>query len=326
MNRYGRIFSVSLFGESHGPAVGVVIDGCPPGIAVSVTDFQEDLARRKPGAKGTTARMEEDIPQILSGVYNGATTGAPLTILFANQDAKPSDYEVLKDTPRPGHADSTAMKKYKGFADLRGGGHFSGRLTLPLVAAGVVAKKILNGISVEARLTEAGGSKEIEQTVGRALEENDSIGALVECRINNVPAGLGDPFFDSVESCLSHILFAIPGIKGVEFGDGFKAAGMKGSKFNDVIEDASGKTKTNHSGGINGGITNGNEIFFRVAVRPTASISKPQQTVNLKTGKTETIEIKGRHDCCIGLRVPVVVEAAAAIALADLFLIEKVNH
>jgi chorismate synthase len=323
MNSFGRIFRITIFGESHGPIVGMVIDGCPAGLQLTAADFEADLSRRRSGAKGTTRRQEPDIPHLRSGVMAGVTTGAPLAITFGNTDVKPRDYDLFRQVPRPGQADFTAHQKYDGFNDLRGGGHFSGRLTVGLTAAGVVAKKIIRPIEVAAQLIEAGGSPDIEQAVERALRDNDSVGGIVTCRIRRVPVGLGEPFFDSVESLISHLVFAIPAVKGVEFGSGFGAARMRGSDHNDPLEDTSGKTATNHAGGINGGISSGNDIMFRVAVKPTASIGRAQQTVNLETGKPETLKIEGRHDACIALRVPVVVEAAAAIVLTDLMLLEQ---
>ena len=323
MNSFGQIFRISILGESHGPAVGIVIDGCPAGTDLSPADFEKDLGRRKSGAKGTTARTEEDLPNLISGVFNGFTTGAPLTILFENRNVRSSDYSRMRDVPRPGHADFVASRKFGGFQDFRGGGHFSGRLTLALVAAGVVAKKLLGEMDIQAALVEAGGIKDVEKAVGQAIEMDDSIGGIVECTVKRVPVGLGEPFFDSLESHLSHIVFAIPAIKGIEFGSGFAASAMKGSEHNDNILDASGKTETNHAGGINGGISNGNDLVFRVAVKPTSSTSQVQRTMNMKSGKMEELEIKGRHDKCIALRVPPVLEAATAIVLADFMLLEQ---
>ncbi len=322
MNSFGRLFRVSLFGESHGAAVGVVIDGCPPGIAITEDDFEHDLSRRRSGAKGTTPRKEKDNPQIISGIFNGYTTGSPITLLFENNNTRSADYD-FKEKPRPGHADFVASRKYKGFEDPRGGGHFSGRLTVGLVAAGVVAKKIISGISVEAVLLEVGGSVDIEKTVEEALKNGDSVGGLLECRVKKLPVGLGEPFFDSVESLISHAVFAIPAVKAIEFGSGFEAAKMKGSQHNDNFTDEYGTTETNYASGINGGITNGNDMVFRIAVKPASSISKPQKTFNFKTKKREILQIKGRHDACIALRVPPVLEAVTAIVLADLLLIEK---
>lgn len=325
MNSFGTLFKVHIFGESHGAAVGICIDNCPAGMELREEDFLHDISRRKSGAKGTTPRQEDDIPEIISGVFNGKTTGAPITILFRNNNVISKDYINLIDTPRPGHADFTAKIKYGGFNDYRGGGHFSGRLTLCLVAAGVIAKKICNTISIQAKLIEAGGNTNIDKAIDEALAAKDSIGGIVECVASNMPVGLGEPFFDSIESLISHLVFSIPAIKGIEFGSGFSAAKMKGSEHNDAISDETGKTEKNNSGGINGGISNGNNLIFRVAVKPTSSIGIPQETFNFKTQQKETLEIKGRHDVCIALRVPVVIEAATAIVLADLLLQEQIT-
>ena len=394
MNTFGRIFRVSIFGESHGEEIGVVIDGVEPGIDLSESDFASDIARRRSGAKGTTPRVEADEPHILSGVFEGHTTGAPLTVVFKNTNTRSQDYAKLIDIPRPGHADFTANVKYGGFQDPRGGGHFSGRLTLPVVAAGVVAKKILaetieeetNGhvqFRCAARLVEIGGIADEtrwEAALDAAQQEGDSLGGVVECVVDGIPAGLGEPFWDSVESCLSHALFAIPGVRGVEFGDGFAAARMKGSEHNDVYapagcgghghggchehgadhegcchEHGEGEgcchgseehdheggcchggeghheggccghhrnrlvtPATNHAGGVNGGITNGNPLVFRVAFKPTSSIAKAQETYDFAKGEMTSLQVPGRHDTCFALRTPVIVEAMAAIVLADL--------
>ncbi len=323
MNTFGRIFRISIFGESHGLMVGITIDGVPHGIKLSPADFEGDLRRRQAGAKGTTPRVEPDLPEIVSGWFNGYTTGAPLTITFRNTNTQSSDYDKQRAIPRPGHSDFVAYKKFEGFNDYRGGGHFSGRLTLALVAAGVVAKKVIPQITINAKLIEAGGITDIDKAIEEVQRQNDSIGGIVECIADGIPIGLGEPFFDSVESVISHLAFAIPAIKGIEFGSGFKASRMKGSEHNDTIIENSGRTATNNAGGITGGITNGNPLIFRIAVKPTSSIAKPQQTLNVKTGKIETLVAKGRHDTCIALRVPVVAEAITAIALTDLLLIEK---
>lgn len=327
MNSFGRNFRITIFGESHGEALGVVMDGVAAGMPLTAADFESDLARRRSGAKGTTPRKEGDVPEIVSGVFEGHTTGAPLTVLFRNEDTRSKDYSKLVDHPRPSHADFTASQKFgdgnghSGYNDYRGGGHFSGRVTLGLVAAGVVAKKMLDGIKIAAEIIELGGSRDrtmFEQIISEAVAEGDSVGGVVECRAAGVPVGLGEPFFDSVESVVSHLMFSIPGVKGVEFGRGFDAARLRGSENNDMITDAKGTTATNNAGGIAGGITNGNELVVRIAVKPTASISKPQETFNFATGKIETLTVGGRHDACIALRVPVIAEAAVAIALADL--------
>ena len=349
MNSFGRKFRVSIFGESHGELIGVVLDGVPAGLELSEQDFKQDILRRKSGAKGTTPRVEEDKPQIVSGVFEGHTTGAPLAIVFKNNNTHSSDYEQFAAMPRPGHADLTAAIKWDDCQDPRGSGHFSGRLTLPIVAAGVVAKKVLADATIlddtpvneiNARIVEMGGvdfSTSLEMTggalemTGRPLEmtgeaqkvldqvikDGDSIGAVVECVVPDIDLGYGEPFWDSVESVISHAIFSIPGVRGIEFGDGFKAAAMRGSEHNDPIG-PDGRPLKNGAGGVNGGITNGAPIVFRVAFKPTSSISRPQQTFNFQTGEMDTLEVKGRHDVCFALRTPVIVEAMTAIALADL--------
>ena len=377
MNTFGRKLRVTIFGESHGEAVGVVLDGVPAGLELDRTDFEKDIARRKSGAKGTTSRTEKDVPQILSGVFEGHTTGAPIAIIFRNENRRPQDYNRFAAMPRPGHADQTAAIRWDDCNDPRGGGHFSGRLTLPVVAAGVIAKKILadttildetpvpvNGIS--ARIVELGGIpechversetsvKEIlrfaqndtpeiqndtaemqndnEQTrknelsaewrdaIENAVKEGDSLGAVIECVVPEIDPGYGEPFWDSVESQIAHAMFSIPGVRGIEFGDGFKAAAMKGSEHNDPIGEDGRPTK-NGAGGVNGGLTNGAPLRFRVAFKPTSSIARPQQTFNFATGEMDVLEVKGRHDVCFALRCPVIVEAMAAIVLADLALL-----
>ena len=352
MNTFGNRFRISIFGESHGPRIGVTVDGVLPGIPLSEEDFATDLARRKAGALGTTPRVEDDFPQIVSGVYDGHTTGAPLTILFRNENTRSEDYEGFREHPRPGHADFTANLKFGGFNDPRGGGHFSGRITLGVVAAGVIAKKMLYFAKFHAQLTEVGGLADASawpDALKAAEAEGDSLGGVVECTVEGLPIGLGEPFWDSVESMVSHAVFAIPGVRGIEFGDGFAASRMKGSEHNDPFPEhkchhddpnhqcchgeheeghechchseqseeshehhCCGRHKhpqppvTNHAGGVNGGITNGNPLVFRVAFKPTASIAKAG--------------IPGRHDVCFALRTPVIVESMAAIVLADLAL------
>ena len=349
MNTFGNKFKVSIFGESHGACIGVTVDGVLPGIPLSEADFSVDLDRRRAGALGTTPRKESDAPEILSGVYNGYTTGAPVTVLFRNENTRSEDYDAFRKHPRPGHADFTANLKYGGFNDLRGGGPFSGRLTLGLVAAGVIAKKMLYFARFHASLVEVGGLTEASawpEALKAAEAEGDSLGGVVACSVAGLPIGLGEPFWNSVESVISHAVFAIPGVRGIEFGDGFAAARMKGSEHIDLFpENGSGEgcchgeghcegheeghecchggeesgghhccgrhkrvqpPVTNHCGGVNGGITNGNPVEFRVAFKPTASIAKAG--------------IPGRHDVCFALRTPVIVEAVASIALTDLAL------
>lgn len=347
MNTFGRKFRVSIFGESHGELIGVVLDGVPAGLELSEQDFEQDILRRKSGAKGTTPRIEADQPHIVSGVYEGHTTGAPLTIVFRNTNTHSSDYSLFAAMPRPGHADLTAALKWDDCQDPRGGGHFSGRLTLPIVAAGVVAKKILKDVTmldetpcnaINARIVELGGipvadasipegmtagiQPSWQQAIDTAIKEGDSLGAIIECTVPDIDPGYGEPFWDSVESQLAHAVFSIPGVRGIEFGDGFKAAAMKGSEHNDPIA-ADGRPSKNGAGGVNGGITNGAPIVFRTAFKPTSSIRKAQQTYNLAKQEMDTLEVPGRHDVCFALRAPVVVEAMTAIVLADLVCIHQ---
>ncbi len=315
---------MSLWGESHGVQIGVSLDGVKAGIPLTEGDFLPDLDRRRSGAKGTTPRKESDTPKIVSGAFNGFTTGAPLTIVFENENTMSKDYKGLTTHFRPSHSDRVAKVKYGGYQDFRGGGHFSGRITLPLVSAGVVAKKILGeGVSISSEIIELAGERDrskFDTIVANAVKSLDSVGGIIECRVTGMTTGYGEPYFDSVESIMSHLLFSVPAVKGVEFGAGFEASRNLGSANNDRIVDADGTTATNNEGGINGGITNGNEIVVRVAIKPTASISSEQMTFNEESGKVEPLVIHGRHDACIALRAGVVVEAAVAVALADLKL------
>ena len=332
MNSFGNQFRWHIFGESHGPCIGVTIDGCPAGLPLEITDFLSDMERRKGGIqKGTTPRKEDDIPVFLSGWYNGFTTGAPLTLMIENKNTRSEDYAKQRAFPRPGHADWVAGVKYGGFEDYRGGGHFSGRLTAAMVAAGVVAKKLLahyvhttgTPLQVGATIVEIGGESDWEKGLQKAIDAKDSVGGIVECRVQGLPAGLGEHFFDSVESLLAHVVFAIPAIRGIEFGTGFAAARMLGSQHNDALLDGNGNTLTNHAGGIIGGLTNGQELIFRIAVKPTSSTPQEQQTWNRETDQVETFAVRGRHDLCIALRVPVVLEAVTAMVLTDLLLLAQ---
>jgi chorismate synthase len=336
MNTFGRLFRVHIFGESHGESVGVNIDGCPAGISLPVEDFLPDLERRKGGMqKGTTPRKEDDLPIFKSGLFHDVSTGSPITILFENNNTRSGDYEKQRAVPRPGHADFVAHEKFGGFEDYRGGGPFSARLTVGLVAAGCIAKKLLGGagvgelvagargVEVTASILEIGGEKDLDKGLQKAIDAKDSIGGIIECRVSGLPVGLGEPFWDSVESLIAHAIFAIPAVRGIEFGTGFTAARMFGSEHNDAIADMQGHTRTNHAGGIVGGITNGNELVFRLAIKPTSSTPKEQQTLNWETGQQEAFSVKGRHDLCVALRAPVIVEAVTAIVLADLFLLEQ---
>lgn len=326
MNHFGRLFQINIFGESHGGSVGILLDGVKPGIKLSEEDFKADLLRRKSGGKGTTPRIEADEIIIETGVFNGYTTGAPILLRFLNTNTKSKDYSNLVSHPRPSHADFTANNKYDGFNDYRGGGHFSARLTLGIVSAGVVAKKMLESVSFQTKLINLGGctdTTKFNDILDSVISANDSVGGIVSIKASGVPVGLGEPYFDSLESTISHLLFSIGGVKGVEFGIGFSGAQLRGSEFNDMIINASGTTKTNNNGGINGGISNGNDIELKVFVKPTPSISKPQQTYDFKANEVNELVIEGRHDAAIILRAMVVLEACVAIALCDAMLINN---
>ena len=490
MNSFGRIFRVSIFGESHGECVGITIDGCPAGLSLSPEDLAADLERRKGGKhKGTTPRQEEDFPIFKSGIFNGKTTGFPITILFENKNIRSEDYEKQRSIPRPGHADWVAHQKFGGYEDYRGGGHFSARLTAGIVAAGAIAKKLLNltpspspkergelqtsqfgyltntptdwknlkdfakqnrqnqteaeeklwqsvrnrnidgykfrrqhpiagfipdfvclekkliieidgdyhneaeqkqydegraewlkehnykllrftneqvmndmpfvvknisesisklislpdqsgsysplfrrgvrgevseqGIIISANVIEIAGENDLEKGLQKAIDAKDSVGGIIECKVNGLPVGLGEPYFDSIESVLAHMILTIPAVRGVEFGTGFAAAKMFGSQHNDAIENMQGKTRTNHAGGVVGGISNGNELVFRLAIKPTSSTPKEQNSLNWDTEQMENFSIKGRHDLCVALRAPVIVEAVTALVIADFMLLSQ---
>lgn len=320
MNSFGRKFRVSVFGESHGPYIGVVLDGVPAGISLSESDFEQDLLRRQSHGPFTTARKEADKPLIASGLFNGFTTGAPLAVLFSNSDVHSADYGFLPRIPRPGHADYPARIRFGGYEDYRGGGHFSGRLTVTLVAAGVVAKKMLpENVRVVSDIVALGGSSDKSQwktLLSQAAEAGDSLGAVLNCRVEGLPVGLGEPFWDSVESLVSHAVFAIPGVRGIEFGDGFAASAMRGSQHNDPIGESG--PERNGAGGINGGLTNGAPLEFKVAFKPASSIAATQRSFDFEAHKEVDLNVKGRHDSCFALRCPVVVEAVTSIVLADL--------
>ena len=352
MNSFGHNFRVSIFGESHGEMIGVTIDGVPAGISLNAEDFAVDLSRRKGGRAGTTPRKESDEPMIVSGVFDGHTTGAPIAIVFRNGNTKSEDYRQFKAVPRPGHADRVGVLKWDGLNDSRGGGHFSGRIAMTLVAAGVVAKKFVasrayagqsdeitslaKSPEIKARLISIGGVPEPspahpefveddnfpqawKDILRQAAGDKDSLGGVIECVADNIPAGLGEPFFNSLESMISHIVFSIPGVRGIEFGDGFAAAAMTGSKHNDPFG-PDGRPSKNGAGGINGGISNGAPLVFRVAFKPTSTIGKAQETLNFETGAMTVLEARGRHDICFAIRSVVIVEAVTAIVLADMLL------
>ena len=320
-NSFGSKFKISIWGASHAPEIGVRIEGVPQGISLSEGDFEADLSRRRASAKGTTARHEADIPMLRSGVADGTTTGEPIEIVFQNGDTRSSDYSQFESHNRPSHIDFVARAKYGNEVDLRGSGQFSGRMTALLVAAGVIAKKILQNIEYQTSIIEIGGSRneaEFADIIAAAMADGDSVGGVVECRAKGIEVGLGEPFFDSAESIIAHLLFSVPAVKGVEFGSGFEGVRLRGSERNDCFADGEGHTATNNEGGINGGITNGNEMVVRAAIKPTASISKEQMTYNKELGEVAPLRIKGRHDACIALRAAVVVESVVAIALAEL--------
>ena len=322
-NSFGKIFRITIFGTSHAESVGITIEGAPKGIALIEDIFRADIDRRRPALTGETARHEEDTPIIEGLGPDGKTTGEPITITFKNSDKRSKDYSHLRVHPRPSHADLVQLRKYGNDADIAGGGMASGRMTVALVAAGVVAKEILKGVSFTTRLASVNGVLDCTQfndIIATASREGDSIGGVVECCVKGIKPTLGEPFFDSAESVISHLLFSIPGVKGVEFGDGFAGTTKRGSERNDLIVDGTGRTLTNNEGGINGGITNGNDIVLRVAIKPTPSIAKAQTTYNFESEATTPLTIGGRHDACIARRAVVVVEAMVAVALADLLL------
>ena len=349
---YGESLKLSIFGQSHGPAIGMVLDGIPAGLPVDTEKLQAFLNRRAPGQNDwSTPRKEEDIPEFLGGILDGYTCGAPIAAVICNQNTRSGDYSNLKDCPRPGHADYTAHVKYGGFQDAAGGGHFSGRLTAPLCIAGGLCKQWLEemGIRIGAHIYMIAGcedrkfdplhpdlddiatdfpvidplsGEEMKQRIHNAHTHGNSVGGMIECAITGLPAGLGEPMFGGVENRIAQIVYGIPAVKGVVFGDELTFAYDTGSEMNDVFCQVNGKiiTASNHAGGILGGITTGMPVIFRTIMKPTPSIAIPQQTVNLKTGEATTLQVKGRHDPCIVPRAVPVVEAAAAIAIYDLIL------
>ncbi len=351
---FGNNIRVSIFGQSHGEKIGCVIDGLPAGEAVDLEELGRFMARRAPGQKGATQRRETDAPHIVSGLLNGVTCGAPLCVLIDNADTRSGDYELLKDIPRPGHADYPAAVKYKGFQDARGGGHFSARLTAPLCAAGGILIQLLKrrGIRIGAHLTAVGDVRDepmdplfVDDAVLDRLSESfpvldarqgekmlekaeemralgDSVGGLIECAVLHLPVGLGGPMFDSLENRIAQAVFAIPAVKGIEFGDGFSVSGMRGSENNDPYRMRNGQITllSNHAGGILGGLSSGAPLIFRAAFKPTPSIAKAQQSVSLSRLEDRELIISGRHDPCVAIRAVPCVEAAAALALADLLL------
>ena len=347
----GQHLRLSIFGQSHSEAVGMTLDGLPAGIPVDLDELQSFLNRRVPGRNDwSTPRKEEDRPEFLCGLKDGFTCGAPLSAIIRNSNTRPKDYSQLKITPRPGHADYTAEVKYRGFQDYSGGGHFSGRLTAPLCIAGGIVKQALKrrGITVDARIKAIAGivdagpfaasvaekefpvvddktGEQMREAIAKARAEGDSVGGVVECVVRGLPAGIGDPMFDGLENQIARIVFAVPAVKGIEFGAGFAAAGLRGSENNDAfcVQDGRIETLTNNAGGILGGISTGMPVVFRAAIKPTPSIAKEQQSVNLNSMEPSALRIEGRHDPCIVPRAVPVIEAAAAIAITDLILGES---
>lgn len=326
MNHIGRLFQANIFGESHGKSVGVLLDGVPAGIPLQEEDFKQDLSRRKSGGLGTTPRIETDEILIESGVFCGTTTGGAILLRFLNSNVNSKDYTNLLKHPRPSHADFVSGVKYHGYQDYRGGGSFSGRLTLGLVAAGVIAKKIIKDVKFHTEIVQLGKVKDkdkFHKVLEEVVQKQDSVGGIVRIQVEHMPIGLGEPYFDSLESTISHLLFSVGGVKGVSFGIGFEGVALKGSEFNDGIVDEFGNTRTNHNGGINAGISNGNALIVNVFVKPTPSIGLPQETYNFETKQIEVLKIEGRHDAAIILRAQVVLEACVAIALADATLMDS---
>ena len=343
---HGNRISLTVFGQSHSEAIGMTLDGLPAGIAVDTDALQQFLIRRAPGRhEWSTPRTEEDAPEFLSGLKDGFTCGAPLTAIIRNRNTRSRDYSMLKVLPRPGHADLTAEIKYHGYQDYAGGGHFSGRLTAPLcIAGGIILQELeRQGISIHARITaiagiedpspfdmapedmefpvlDAAAKKAMLEKIARAKAEGDSVGGVIECMACNLPAGIGEPMFDGLENQIARLVFAVPAVKGIEFGAGFSAARLRGSENNDAycLENGNIRTCTNHAGGILGGISNGMPLLFRAAIKPTPSIAKPQQSVNLQTRQIQELTVSGRHDPCIVPRAVPVMEAVTALALYDL--------
>jgi len=325
MNSYGNLFKITLFGESHQEAIGIVIDGVKPGLKIDWDKVNEDLAKRRPGAVGTTPRVEEDKLHVTSGIFNGHTTGSPIHVMIKNENVQSKDYSHLVKQPRPGHADYVAYVKYQGYNDFRGGGRFSGRLTTPIVVAGSIAKQMLP-FEFSHRLIQVGtltDMSKLDEYLSEVAAKGESVGGIVELTVKGVPVGLGEPMFNKLDGEIGKMMLSIPAVKGVSIGTGFEGVGQFGSWFNDVYMDETGTTKTNHSGGVSGGISNGNDIVVKVFVKPTSSIAKPQTSFNLEEKELKEFQVGGRHDVAIVRRVGIVLENALAIVLADLYLMYK---
>jgi chorismate synthase len=325
MNTYGTLFKITLYGESHQSAIGVVIDGMPAGILIDQAHIQADLKKRQPGAVGTTPRKEEDAFEITSGVFNGYSTGSPIHLMIRNQNVRSQDYDHLKKQPRPGHADFVAEVKYHGFQDHRGGGRFSGRLTAALVAAGAIAKMIIP-FQLSHQLLSVGTLKDLtkmDEYLQEIASQGDSVGGVIQVKATRMMVGLGEPFFNKLDAEIGKMMLSIPAVKGVEIGTGFEGASWLGSQFNDQIIDQEGHTRTNHSGGITGGISNGNDLLVQVMIKPTSSIQKTQETFHFGSESIEPLDVSGRHDVCIARRAGIVLENALAIVLADQYLMYK---
>jgi len=325
MNTYGTLFKVTLYGESHQKAIGVVIDGMPAGIKIDENKITLDLKKRQPGAVGTTPRQEADLFEITSGVFQGYSTGSPIHLMIENTNIQSKDYEHLKKHPRPGHADFVSEMKYKGFQDYRGGGRFSGRLTAALVAAGAIAKMMIP-FKIEHELTQVGRLTDMSKIDDYLLEiakQGDSVGGIVLLTVKDMMVGLGEPFFSKLDAEIAKMMFSMPAVKAVSIGTGFEGKDMLGSEFNDEIINEKGHTRTNHSGGITGGISNGNDLLITVMIKPTSSIQKAQDTYNFESHESKTLEIGGRHDVCIARRAGIVLENVLAIVLADQYLMYK---
>ena len=325
MNSFGNLFKITLYGESHQAAIGVVIDGVLPGTLIDDEKIKHDLILRNPVAVGTTPRKEPDVFEITSGVFNQKATGSPIHLMIRNVAVISKDYDHLKNHPRPGHADLVSFEKYNHFNDYRGGGRFSGRLTAPLVAAGAIAKMMVP-YKFTHQLVQVGTLKDmsqLDQYLEEVTQKKDSVGGIIEVRVSDMPIGLGEPMFEKLDAKIAQMLFSIPAVKGVEFGTGFQGIERFGSEFNDVIIDQKGQTNTNHSGGVSGGISNGNDLIVRVFIKPTSSIKKAQNTYALDEKELKTLAIEGRHDVCIARRAGIVIENAVAIVCADMFLLNK---